>query len=322
MTETQGVTKPERGQTARSELILILAAVIWGFAFAFQKSGAKVGAFSFVTLRMTVALLVLGPILAVRGRRDRAAAEKRGAEAARARDAEARAMRQSAWRGGLLCGIFYFLGTALQQMGLAYISAGRSGFLTAVYTVLVPIFSIALGKKVPRNAWAGAFLCLGGLYLLCMAGSGASGFGVGDVLTILCAFAWTCHVLAIDRFAPHVDGMMLSFVQSAAALVLSLPVTFFIERPSWAAVLSIWPSILYVGVFSTAVAYTLQIVGQRHVPPTQATITLSLESVFSVVGGALLLGERMTAVQYAGCALIFCATVLAQLPDRRAGTSR
>lgn len=298
------------GRTAAAELCLIACALIWGFTFVFQKTGQSAGAFTFATLRMVIAAIVLCPIVAIRGRRASARARSQEEREALRRN------RNAAVRAGMICGIFYFFGNMLQQVGLNWLSAGESGFICDVYTVIVPLLSVLLGKHVPKPAWAGTLLCLGGLYFLCLYEEGWSGFGPGEMITLLSAFSWAAQIIAISHFAPHVDGIFLSFVQAVFTGILGFPLMLLIDQPTLSSILAVWPSLLYVGLMSTAVAYPLQVIGQRGVGPTQASITISLESVFAVIGGALILGERMSAVQYLGCAMMFGANLLAQIPDR------
>ncbi|MDD5923038.1 MAG: DMT family transporter [Eubacteriales bacterium] len=293
----------DKHRKQRAYVMLILAAALWGFNFVFQKKGESAGTFTFSTMRMLIASAALGPVLLIRRK-----SRKSGAE---------RIPAKETLRGGLLCGIFYFIGIVMQQAGLAYLSVGRSGFICASYTVMVPFLAVLFGKKVSKNAWIGAFLCIGGLYLLCAPGTGGGGIGLGEVLTLIGAFGCAMQIIAIDRFAEKIDGIALSFAQSLTAAVLGLPLMFMIDHPTWDSILSVLPSLLYVGVAATAAAYPLQAAGQKEVGPAEASITISLESVFSVIAGAVFLNERMRLLQYAGCALIFAAAVLAQLPGRQ-----
>lgn len=302
MAEKRTMTR-EQHEKQRGYFMLFLAAVFWGFNFVFQKKGVSAGIFTFSAMRMLIASAALGLVLLIRKK----VRKSEGSQAS----------KKEIVKGGLCCGLFYFFGIVLQQAGLVYLSAGRSGFICASYTVMVPFLAVLFGKKVSRNAWIGAFLCVGGLYLLCATGEKGGGFGPGEILTIISAFGWAMQIIAIDRFAEKIDGIALSFAQSLTAAVLGLPLMFMIDHPTLKPILSVLPSLLYVGIISTAVAYPLQVSGQKYVGPTEASITISLESVISVIAGAIMLGERMLLVQYAGCALIFAAAVLAQLPGRQ-----
>lgn len=295
-------------EQAKSDLCLVLVAFIWGIAFVFQKTGERIGTLSFVFGRMflgAISLLVVALFL----NRPRAGESWQ--------QAWEHAWTHDALRGGIWCGTFLFIAASLQQLGLETVSAGESGFLTAPYTVLVPIFSVMAGRRVRPIIWVSAILCLTGVGFLCLTGtSGISGFGPGHAVTLLGAVFWALQILAISRFVETVDSVVLSFAQTAVAAVLAFVCMMIFESPTLASFVSALPSLLYVGIASTGVAFGLQVYGQARTTPTQATILMSLESVFSVLAGVVLLGERMQLSQYVGCLLIFAATVLSQLPER------
>ena len=217
--------------------------------------------------------------------------------------------------GGLLCGVCLCAGSTLQQFGLVYTTAGKAGFITALYVVLVPVASLFLGKRSRAATWIGVALAAAGLYLLCV--SGSLSMNRGDLLTMLCAVCFCAHILVIDRVSPHVDGVKLSCVQFFVSGTIGLVCALCTEKIEWRALLDCAVPILYAGVLSGGVGYTLQIVAQKDTDPTLASMIMCLESVFSVVFGALLLGERMTGREITGCALMFAAIVLAQLPDAK-----
>ncbi len=213
------------------------------------------------------------------------------------------------------------MGTNLQQMGLETTTSGKAGFITALYIVIVPIAGIFLRKKAPRAIWLSVALAVVGLYLLCVQES----FSIteGDWYVLLCSFCFAGHILLIDHFTQKVDGVALSCVQFLVMAVLSAGLMLVMETPDWAGLLACIGPVLYVGIFSSGVGYTLQILAQKDSNPTVVSLLLSLESVFATVAGALILGDRMSGKEYLGCVLMLAAVVLAQLPDfsgKRGGT--
>ena len=197
---------------------------------------------------------------------------------------------------------------------MVYTTAGKAGFITALYIVLVPILGVFIRKKVKPIVWLCVILAVAGLYLLCMT-DGLS-LGQGDLLVLLCAFAFSIHILVIDYFAPRTDGVALSCIQFFVCGILSLFPMFLAETPVWSAILDCWIPILYAGVLSCGVAYTLQILAQKHTDPTVASLLLSLESVFAAIAGAIILHEQLAPRELAGCVLMFAAIIIAQLPSK------
>ena len=217
--------------------------------------------------------------------------------------------------GGIFCGLALFVASNLQQFGIQYTTVGKAGFITALYIVIVPVLGIFLKKTVGVKVWISVLLAVAGLYLLCI----TEGFSIGggDFLVLLCALCFSVHILVIDYFSPRVDGVRMSCIQFFVCGLLSGVGMLLTERFSWSAVVQGWMPVLYAGVFSCGVAYTLQIVGQKGMNPTVASLLLSLESVVSVLAGWLLLGQKLSARELSGCVLMFAAIVLAQLPERR-----
>ena len=292
----------------RQNVFPVLAALIWGTAFVAQSVGADyVGAFTFNTARGAVAfvfLLVLCLVFRALRRRDFQ------------QEAQARpGARRDLAVGGLCCGVALTVATNLQQMGLETTSSGKAGFITALYIVIVPIAGIFLHKKAPRAIWLSVALAVVGLYLLCVQES----FSItkGDWYVLLCSFCFAGHILVIDYFTQKVDGVELSCVQFLVMTVLSAVAMLATETINWAGLLACIGPILYVGIFSSGVAYTLQILAQKDSDPTVVSLLLSLESVFATIAGALILGDRMSGKEYLGCVLMLIAVVLAQLPDFR-----
>jgi drug/metabolite transporter (DMT)-like permease len=282
-------------------MILFMAAAIWGFAFVAQSVGMDyVGPYTFVTARNVVALAVLLPWVAA-ARRQRKKGGKR------------RSGRRSLIYGGGCCGICLFAASALQQFGMKYTTVGKAGFITAMYIVLVPVFGIFVKKKTGVKVWIAVAAALAGLYLLCMT-KGDFQLQKGDAYILGCAAVFALHILVVDHFSPLVDGVELSCVQFAVNAVLGTILMMLLEQPRMADLLAAWLPIVYAGALSSGVGYTFQIIGQKGMNPTVASLILSLESVISVLAGWLLLHQALTARELAGCALVFAAIILVQLP--------
>ena len=288
----------------RGNLLLLLTAFIWGLAFVAQvEGGAAVGALTFNGVR---SLLGGGLLSALLPLLDRAGLSRRPATAG-----EKRAL----WTGGILCGLALFAATNLQQLGLLTTSAGKGGFITALYIVLVPVFGLFIGRRTTLFTWLGVALAVAGLYLLCMQGEG--GLDRGDLLVMACAPVFAVQILLVDRFAPRTDCVRLACIEFFTVGILNLPLMFIYESPSLSALARCWVSVLYAGLLSSGVAYTLQIVAQKDSHPTTASVLMSFESVFAVLAGVVLLGDRMTAWEWGGCVVMFAAVILAQLPAPR-----
>lgn len=220
--------------------------------------------------------------------------------------------------GGIACGILLFAASSLQQIGIQYTTAGKAGFITAFYIVIVPVLGILLHKKTGWKIWLAVVLAIVGLYFLCMTES----FSIdkGDILVFLCALVFAVHILVIDHFAPKVNGVKMSCMQFFICGILSIPFMVTIETPTFTAVTGAWMPLLYAGVLSCGVAYTLQILGQKNVNPAVASLILSLESCFSVLAGWVVLGEKLSVRESVGCAFMFAAIILAQLPEKKGKT--
>lgn len=292
----------------RQNVLPVLAALIWGTAFVFQSVGADyVGPFTFNAARTAVAFLFLLALCAVL----RLVRRKKGGSGERTSPA----YRRDLLLGGLCCGVALTVASNLQQKGLESTSPGKGGFITALYIVIVPIMGLFLKKKAPKSIWLGIILAVAGLYCLCITEEFT--ISSGDFYILLCAVCFAGHILIIDHFTQKVDGVEMSCIQFFVAAVLSAIGMAATESPTWEALrLCAWP-ILYVGIFSSGVAYTLQIVAQKDSNPTVVSLLLSLESVFATLAGALALGDRMSGKEYFGCVLMLAAVVLAQLPERK-----
>ena len=287
--------------------MLLLGAMIWGAAFVAQTVGMEyVEPFTFQASRCLLGSLVLLPVIAVMDRKNPGKKP--------ATQADKRYLLISS----LLCGLFLFTACSLQQVGLLYTTAGKSGFLTSLYIILVPILGLFMKKKVQPWIWISVILALCGLYLLC--GGGAFSLGKGELLTLGCAVAFSFHILVIDRVSPNLDGVRLSCLQFFVCGMLSLVAMFLTETPSLSAIAQCWLPIAYAGVLSCGVAYTFQIIGQSYTEPTVASLLMSLESVFAVLFGWLLLKQALTIPELLGCILVFAGVILAQLPGKKTTT--
>lgn len=290
------------------EISLLLAAVIWGGAFVAQSLGGdSLGALSFNAARSLIGALALVPVIAWSDRR-------RGASRPRGRE------RRLLWLGGALCGLCLTLAVNLQQVAIAWTDAagranvGKIGFLTAMYIVLVPILSLFLKKRAGANVYVGILLALAGMYLLCV----KEGFalGGGDVYALLAALMFALQIIVVDLFAPRVDNIRLSALQFLVCGVLSGVLAVCTEPQSARAYWDAALPVLYTGVLSSGVGYTLQIIGQRRCRPQMASLLMSMESVFSAVFGFLILHQKMTGRELLGCALMLAAVCLAQWKPR------
>lgn len=282
---------------------LMLATIIWGFAFIAQSVGMeKIGPFTFQTVRCFLAVLFLllctflqelpkgGVSEAVRKWKD-----------------------PELWKVGLICGCALFVAASLQQIGLVYTDAGKAGFITAMYIVLVPILGLFLHRKPPKSAVYSVILAVIGLYMLCC--MGASGINRGDLFLLGCAFAFAVQITCIDRLAGSFDGLRLNCIQSLVVSLLSVPFMVLTETVNIPDILACWFPLMFAGILSMGVAYTLQIIGQKRLEPTTASLIMSLESAFAVLGGWLILHETMTPWEMTGCVLVFGAVILSQMPE-------
>ena len=296
----------KKNNMVRQVVFPLLAALIWGTAFVAQDMCAdKIGPMTFNATRFFIAVVMLLIIIWIFGKLSKDHPQ---------RTAEERKIdRKQLMLGGLCCGMALAVASNFQQAGIgAGTDAGKAGFITALYIVLVPILGLFLKKKVSLPVWISVGLAVVALYLLCITGDFS--LAPGDLLMLLCAFFFAIHILVIDHFTAAVDGMKLSCAQFLVAGVLSAIGALFFEAPDLAAILSCILPILYVGIFSCGVAYTLQILAQKDSNPTVVTILLSMESVFAVISGAIILHQRMTGREYLGCVLMLVAVLLAQIP--------
>lgn len=299
--------------------MLFLAALIWGFAFVAQSAGMEfVGPFTFNAVRCIIGAIVLVPV-ALFYKPEEVIEKTDKVSIAVEQDAKKStwfARNKTLLLGGISCGVFLGVATNLQQIGIMTTSVGKAGFLTALYIVLVPIAGLFFKKRCPVTVWIGVVCSFAGLYLLCMTG-GSFSLATGDLLLLGCAVVFTGHILVIDFFAPKVNGVWMSCIQFFTAGIISAIPMILTETPTREGIFAAKLPILYAGVMSCGVAYTMQILGQKNYNPTIAVLILSLESCFSVLGGFLILEETLSARELCGCALMFVAIILAQLPEKR-----
>ena len=288
----------------RGALLLTITALIWGTAFVAQSLGMDhLGPFAFNGVRNFIAALALLPILFFLRRR---APESEKAQTAE----EKKHARKILWTGGALCGTALAVASSLQQFGISYTTVGKAGFLTALY--IVPILGLFLKKRVPVTVWVSVVIAAAGTYLL----SVQEGFTIapGDLMVILCALGFSVHILIIDHFSPMVNGVALSCVQFFVCGVLCTAAALFSETFTLSDILKSAGPLLYTGLMSSGVGYTLQILGQKDTPPAVASLIMSLESVFAALSGWLILGQSMSGRELFGCILVFAAVILAQIP--------
>ena len=302
-----------------SEFMLIITALIWGVSFVAQRSGMEyIGPFTFNGIRCLIGALVLLPVIIVfDSKKGKQLAIEKTANTTRGIDQKS--SKKDLIAGSLLCGIIFFISSSLQQIGMVYTTAGKAGFITALYIVIVPILGIFLKQKVRPILWFCVVLATIGLYLLCI----KEGFtiGKGDFLVALCALGFSMHILAIDHYSPKVDGVKLSCIQFLICGILSMPFMLVFETINWTNILSCWLPILYAGIMSCGVAYTFQVIAQKHTSPTVTSLILCLESVFAVIGGIIILNEQISMRETFGCIIMFAAILLAQIPVKN-GTDR
>lgn len=289
----------------KNGLLLLLTATIWGVAFVAQSVGMDyMGPMTFNCVRCLMGGLVLLPLIWLFDRK-----KKQGAASPVPEN------RKMLITGGICCGLLLCAASNFQQFGIQYTTVGKAGFITACYIILVPVFGLFAGKKCSPAIAGAVALSVAGLYLLCMTG-GAGGINKGDVLVMICAFLFALHIMVIDHFSPMVDGVKMSCIQFFVSGAISGVGMLLFEEPVISQLLEAWLPLAYAGIFSCGVAYTLQILGQAGADPTIASLILSLESSISVLAGWVILGQKLSVREIAGCVLMFSAIVLAQIPKK------
>lgn len=288
---------------AKYSLLMMVAAFIWGSAFVAQKMGMdSIGPYTFTFSRSVIGCLALIPVVLTFGR------------AGLVRQLATRQGRRDLAVGSIVCGTFLAIPVLFQQVGMKYTTAGKAAFITAQYIVIVPILGMFVGKRTSWLLWLGVACAVFGMYLLCI--KHGETMCKGDLLECACAFTFAFHIMAIDRFAKRIDNLLLNLSQFiVCAAWAAIPMLLF-DEPRWDGVAKCAMPLLYVGIMSTGVAYTLQVVTQKHLKPAVAAIVMSTESVFGALCGWIVLGERLSTREFIGCALVFAATLLAQVPGR------
>ena len=302
----------------KNSLLLLLTATIWGIAFVAQSEGGEaVGPLTFNATRNIIGSLVLIPVILLLNKTNPQSNSADFAESDRQPMASSCSnpfsRNKTLIAGGIICGICLCLASNFQQFGIQYTSVGKAGFLTACYIIIVPILGLFMKKKCSPFIWVAVVMALIGLYLLCI----TDGFSVGkgDLLVMVCSLLFSLHILVIDYFSPKVDGVKMSCIQFFVCGFLCAIPAVFTESIVLADIFAAWAPILYAGVMSCGVAYTLQIIGQKDMNPTVASLILSLESCISVLAGWILLNQKLSARELSGCVLMFAAIILAQLPS-------
>ncbi len=302
----------------RGNLLLLLAAFIWGLSFVAQSEGMKyIGPFAFIGIRSMLAGVSLAVFLGIRklvsaGQRKR----RKQKEIGNGENRKKNTGKRTVLLGGMCCGMVLFAATMLQQVGIMHTNEpGKAGFITALYLILVPLFGIFVRKKVGIKVWIAVLLAICGMYLLCI--TEGIRMATGDLYLLGCAFVFTLHILVIDYFSPKADGVTVSCIQFLVCGIFGMTGMFLTESVELAHVLEAWLPLVFSGVFSGGIAYTLQIIAQKDTEPAVASLLMSLESVFAVFGEWLILGQLLSAREFAGCVLVFAGIILTQLPDRK-----
>ncbi len=290
--------------------ILILTALIWGTAFVFQRVGMdSIEPVSFNAARMALAAVFIGILGIFSWNKEKKASAEKSEE-------DQKAYKKYTLMGGIFCGVFLSLGSIMQQIGLVYTTAGKAGFITAMYILLVPVIGfIFLKRKNSRVVWIAVLMGVIGMYFLCI--SDGFSFSTGDTFVCICAFFFSFHILCCDHFVSRGNAICISAIQFATATVISAVAALILEEPGIDKFISAIIPIVYCGIVSGGIGYTLQIVGQKYTDPTIASLLMSLESVFAVITGALVLHEQMSLREIAGCIIMFAAIVLVTLRHRK-----
>ena len=290
-------------QQIKSSLILLLTATIWGVAFVAQSVGMEyIGPFTFNAIRCVMGGLVLIPVILVLKKKKETGAENQEKED-----------KKTLWAGGIACGVILCIASNLQQFGIMEASVGKSGFFTALYIVMIPVIGIFIGKRPGIKLWFCVALAVVGMYLLCMK-DGSFTIERADIMLLLCALAFSFHILVVDYFSPKVDGVKMSCIQFFVCGVLSAVGMLFTETPDISNIQAAWLPLLYAGLLSCGVGYTLQIVGQKGINPVIASLIMSLESVISALAGWVILGQVLSPKEILGCVLMFVAIIITQIP--------
>ena len=293
-----------KNKSLKGNIMLMLTALIWGTGFVSQSLGMEyIGPFTFNGVRNIIASLFLIPCIYFLRFINKEEKKKISSDE-----------KKYLLKGGIYCGIVLFFASSTQQIGIQYTSVGKAGFITALYVIIVPVMGIFMNKKVSAKIWVSMAAAVFGLYLLCI----NEGFSInkGDLLVILCAFLFSVHILVIDSFSPNTDGVKLSCIQFMVCGLISIVPSVVLESHLFSDIIRSMGPILYSAVFSSGIAYTLQVVGQKYTSPVIASLILSLESVFSAIFGWIILGQSLSTKELIGCIIVFAAIINAQIPKK------
>ncbi len=289
----------------KGSLLLLITAIIWGCAFVAQSAAMdSVGPFTFMTMRSVLGAVILIPVI-------------KAMDVIKKNDTDynvKKSDKKTLWFAGIVCGILLCTASCLQQIGMVTTAPGKAGFITAMYIIFVPIFGLFMGKKVSLKIWLCLITAVIGLYFLCM--DGALKVSFGDTLVLLCAFAFSFHILFVDKFSQRTDGVRISSIQFAVCALISAILMFIFEKPDISSIISAAVPILYAGIGSSGIGYTFQILGQKYTQPTLASLIMSLESVFAVIAQVVLTREVPSEREILGCILMFSAIIVSQIPGR------
>ena len=293
-----------RKTTPKGIIFLLITAIVWGSSFVAQEIGMKsIDAFTFTGIRTTLGALILLPVVLILNK---------GFD-----------FRKNTLISGVILGVVFSIAQNFQQFAFYYSTSGKIAFITAFYMFFVPLFSVFLGKKIKLLTWLSIFMGLVGLFFLCINPADLTSINLGDVLALICAVFYAVQIMLIDRFLEKdINGVQLSFMQFAVAAVISIIAMFIFEHPVIADIKTAAPSLLYSGIMSCGIAYTLQIVGQKHASPVVASLLMCLESVFAVIAAAIVLHEGMLPREAAGCLIMFAAIILSQVSETLASKHR
>ena len=293
-----------KNKSLKGNIMLMLTALIWGTGFVSQSLGMEyIGPFTFNGVRNIIAAIFLIPCIYFLRYINKEEKKKMSPHE-----------KKYLLKGGIYCGTVLFFASSFQQMGIQYTSVGKAGFITALYVIIVPVMGIFLNKKVSAKIWVSMAAAVFGLYLLCI----NEGFSInkGDLLILICAFLFSVHILVIDSFSPNTDGVKLSCIQFMVCGIISILPSAILEAPLISDIIKSMGPILYAAVFSSGIAYTLQVVGQKYTSPVIASLILSLESVFSAIFGWIILSQTLSTKEIIGCIIVFAAIINAQIPEK------
>lgn len=286
----------------KGNLALLVAAIVWGTAFVSQRSGMSyIKAFTFNGIRTMLGALVLIPVIIIMDRK-KAPGEIKTKN------------KKTLLKAGIVCGVFLGAAGTVQTYGMVYTSAGKAGFITALYLIIVPVLGIFMKKRVRPLVWICVALATVGMYFLCV--NGTLDINKGDIIVLCCSFIFALQILSIDRYAGEVDGVKFAFLEFFVAGLLNIICMFIFDKPELGAIWQCRTEILYSGIMSCGLAYTLQIIGQKHTDVTSASLIMSMESVFSALAGWVILHEKLAYNEMFGCVLVFAAIILVQLPEK------